>query len=214
MAEFGKRVADRLYTHVSNLDNLDAVGASLVSEALRLSNRRPSADFNVVRISEDKQEVALLNYQRFFEDAFPSLTHSWRIHVPSGLVSFRDYTRSLNPPILHRKELLLVPSHPDRPALEALTRCGESIGLFDDPVRIGFRKQWEELIVSKGYCFVDGQFAPTANDGLSADETQQSGFTGSVQRHRTALSRQFLSAPVQALLRHRVLDTGKTFFDY
>ena len=35
-----------------------------------------------------------------------------------------------------------------------------------------------------------------------------------IERHRTALSRRFLSAPVQALLRHGILEPGKTVFDY
>jgi DNA phosphorothioation-associated putative methyltransferase len=37
---------------------------------------------------------------------------------------------------------------------------------------------------------------------------------GTVLRHLTALSRNFLSAPVQALLRHNLLTPGRTFFDY
>jgi DNA phosphorothioation-associated putative methyltransferase len=214
MSNVGKKVLDRLYLHLSATDALSDTAATLLSEAIRLSKKSANTDFNVVRISEDKQEVALLNYPLFLEEAFPALTHSWRVHIPSGLVSYRDYTRSLNPPILHRKELLLASSHPDRAAFESRTHFAESIGLFDDPVRIGFRRQWEELVASKGYSIVDGQFTAISNAGITGEEPQESGITGTVERHRTALSRKFLSAPVQALMRHRVLVPGKTFFDY
>jgi DNA phosphorothioation-associated putative methyltransferase len=214
MSSVGKTILDRLYLHLSAIGALSDTSAALVSEAIRLSKISPNIDFNVVRVSEVKQEVALLNYALFFEDPFPALRHSWRVHVPSELVSFRDYTRSLNPPILHRKELLLSASHSDRPAFEARTHFAESIGLFEDPVRIGFRRQWEELVASKGYSIVDGQFAAIANADLSSEEPVDSGSANSVQRHRTALSRKSLSAPVQALLRHRILEPGKTFFDY
>jgi hypothetical protein len=170
MSDSGKRVLNRLYLHVSAVETLSGVSAQLVAEAIRHSGRTPNSDFNVVRIREDTEEVALLNYPGFFEDAFPGLTHSWRVHVPSGLVSFRDYSRSLNPPILHRKELLLASSHPGRPAFEARTRFAESLGLFDDPVRIGFRRQWEELVASKGYSIVEGEFTPVSNADLAAPE--------------------------------------------
>jgi DNA phosphorothioation-associated putative methyltransferase len=214
MSKFGKNVLDRLYIHISGVETLGDIAAQLVSEAIRRSNRRPNSDFNVLRISEDTEEVALLQYPLFFEDAFPALTHSWRVHVPSGHVSFRDYSRSLNPPILHRKELLLPTSHPDRPEFEARTRFAESIGLFDDPVRIGFRRQWEELVASKGYSILDGEFVALSNADLADAESLEFSSPATVERHRTALSRKFLSAPVQALLRHRVMEPGKTFFDY
>jgi DNA phosphorothioation-associated putative methyltransferase len=214
MFNFGKRVVDRLYLHVSAVETLDGAADLLVAEAIRQTGRTPNSDFNVVRIREDTDEVALLQYPRFFEEAFPALIHSWRVHVPSGLVSFRDYSRSFNPPILHRKELLLLSSHPERPVFEARTRFAESIGLFDDPVRIGFRRQWEELVASKGYLIVDGEFTPASNADLAGEAPLDFGTAATVERHRTALSRKFLSAPVQALLRHRVLEPGKTFFDY
>jgi DNA phosphorothioation-associated putative methyltransferase len=74
--------------------------------------------------------------------------------------------------------------------------------------------QWEQLVASKGYSIKDGQLSPLANAGLSDEEAQQAVLAGTVERHRTALSRKFLSAPIQALVRHRVLHPGKTLLDY
>jgi DNA phosphorothioation-associated putative methyltransferase len=214
MSNFGKKILDRLYLHLSAVETLEGTAAQRVAEAIRRSGRTPDSDFNVVRIREDTEEVALLQYPLFFEESFPALRHSWRVHVPSGLVSFRDYSRSLNPPILHRKELLLPPSHPRRPEFEARTRFAESIGLFDNPVSIGFRRQWEQLVASKGYSIIGGEFTAVSNADLEDTDSVEFGGAATVERHRTALSRKFLSAPVQALLRHRVLEPGKTFFDY
>jgi DNA phosphorothioation-associated putative methyltransferase len=210
----GKCIANRIYVHTSLFPELSHELRAAVENAIEVSKLTAEEHFNVARIDLIREEVGLLSYPEFLSEPFPALATSWRVHLPSKSTTYRDYRNSLNPPILHRKELLLPATHPERPEFEARTQFAESIGLFNDPVRIGFRKQWEELVASKGYCVVDGQFAPVANDGLSPEEGQQTAFNGNVQRYRTALSRQFLSAPVQALLRHRVLDTGRTFFDY
>jgi DNA phosphorothioation-associated putative methyltransferase len=210
----GKCIANRIYVHSSLFPELNNELRTAVENAMDISRLTADEHFNVARIDLVREEVGLLSYPEFLSEPFPALATSWRVHLPSKSTTYRDYRSSLNPPVLHRKELLLPAAHPERPAFEARTKFAESIGLFNDPVRIGFRKQWEELVASKGYCIIDGQFAPVANDGLSTEEVQQTAFTGNVERYRTALSRQFLSAPVQALLRHRVLDTGRTFFDY
>jgi hypothetical protein len=50
----------------------------------------------------------------FENDPFPTLNGSWTVDPQNGAVSFRSYSSSLNPPILHRKELLVTADHPDR----------------------------------------------------------------------------------------------------
>ncbi len=111
---------------------------------------------------------------------------------------------------------MLPASHPDQERLQRITRLAESIGLFDDPVRIGFRNQWNELVASKGYMVVGQELVPASNVAEpTADDTHIGLPTGTaVHRHLTALSRSFLSAPVQALLRHELLKATRTFFDY
>jgi len=110
--------------------------------------------------------------------------------------------------------LLIPDSHPGRQEFLELTRFAESIGLFDDPVRIGFQRQWEELVTSKGYSISGGTFVPIANAGLSDADSDATPSAIKIERYRTALSRRFLSAPVQALIRHGILEPGKTVFDY
>jgi len=212
----GKRVARRTYAHVSLIDRLSDVDRQRVGTAIHISGLREGESFHVVRLDQDHDEVTLLSYPTFFEELFPSLLASWRVHLPTKSVRFRDYSSSLNPPILHRKELMLPESHPDQHRLQQVTRLAEEIGLFDDPVRIGFRSQWSDLVTSKGYLVVNQELLPAGNvSSSSSQDIWTSQPTGTaVHRHLTALSRSFLSAPVQALLRHNLVDASRTFFDY
>lgn len=212
----GKRVARRTYAHVLLIGELPEHDRRRIEEAVRISGLNTGEHFQVARLDPEHDEVALLSYPTFFDDLFPSLLASWRVHLPTKAVRFRDYSSSLNPPILHRKELMLPASHPHQERLQQITQLAESIGLFDDPVRIGFRSQWNELIASKGYMVVDQELMPASNvKEPSAEETPTGLPIGiAVPRHLTALSRSFLSAPVQALLRHDLLKESRTFFDY
>ena len=212
----GKRVAHRTYAHVLLLDRLPEANRRRVDEAVRVSGLTPGEHFHVVRLDPEHDEVALLSYPTFFEDLYPSLLGSWRVHLPTNSVRFRDYSSSLNPPILHRKELMLPADHPEQQRLQNVTRLAESLGLFEDPARIGFREQWTALIAARGYAVVDQDLVPLSNvtEDLISLAPPPSQELGRVDRHLTALSRSFLSAPVQALLRRGLLEPGRTFFDY
>ncbi len=159
--------------------------------------------------------MSLLAYPDFFDAPFPELVAAW-IFAPGSdqPTSFRRYDDSLNPPILHRKELLLPSSHSEYAHWTALTATAEGLGLFDDVATIGFRLNWQRLIASKGYELIGNAFVPLANDLGAGEANQQAACGVGVQRHLTALSRTSLSAPVQLLSRLGLLAPGKTFFDY
>lgn len=206
----GKRVGSRRYIQKEHLSALPAVEVALVEAA---TTRLPAeAEYNLIRIDADQEEVGFLHYPDLGAHPFPALVESWRVHVQSSLLTRRTYTASLNPPILHRTELLLPEDHPRRVAFLNLTRTCEALGLFDNPTIIGFRQNWAQLIASKGFELVDTELVPVGNatDGVQADE----GDGLLIQRHRTALSRTSLSAPVQCLLRDDLLTHQTAFFDY
>jgi hypothetical protein len=119
----------------------------------------------------------------------------------------------LNPPILHRKELLLPADHPQQVAYQALTAAAEQIGLFDDPNRIGFKRAWETLLTQKGYRVVGHELVPIGNDETTHADVGETTVEG-IARHLTALTRYGFSAPIQALARFGFLDGNKTVFDY
>jgi DNA phosphorothioation-associated putative methyltransferase len=159
-----KVVAQRTYLHVSGLDFLGAPAREKVTEACVRAGVRPEEHFNIVRLDPNFTRISLLHYPNFFDVPFPELRESWSVDLEAGQASYRTYVDSLNPPILHRKELLLPESHPRLPEYAELTAAAESIGLFDEPTRIGFREQWYELIREKGYKVVGHQLVPVGND--------------------------------------------------
>lgn len=208
----GKFVSDHVYLHISAFDRLPNAWRERITRAVQLAGVTENQDFNVVKLRLDGEELSLLSYPDFFAAAFPELSKSWRVRLSPESVIYRTYGDSLNPPILHRKELLLPPEHPDIAQYEALTSAAESLGLFDDTSRIGLREYWHQLIATRGYV-VDGlQLVPIANASESEVVTTDS--APGIQRHLTALSRSNFSAPVQALWRHELIDVNRTFFDY
>ncbi|MBK7677601.1 MAG: DNA phosphorothioation-associated putative methyltransferase [Candidatus Accumulibacter sp.] len=213
--DVGKQVAEHLYLHVSALHLLPAEWRGSMEMAARIACAVPEQQFNVIKLHRSGDEISLLDYVDFFDDAFPALGRSWKVSLSRGTSVFRTYEESRNPPILHRKELLLVPDDLRIPAYREVTDTAIEIGLFDEPNRIGFREYWCQLIARHGYELMGGQFVPLANAG---GDTYQSDVSmeeqASVHRHRTALARSNFSAPVQALSRHGLIHGATTFFDY
>lgn len=212
----GKTVVDEFYIHLSALENVDSENAR--SAIKRAMSGMPDSDDvrpNVAKFNLRTGRVSLLAYSDFVESPFPELAAAW-IFPPdaNAPASYRRYDDSLNPPILHRKELLMPASHPNRARWSALTAAAESLGLFDDVATIGFRVNWERLIASKGYRLLGDQFVPLGNAADEGGFFEVADTTLPVQRHLTALSRNSLSAPVQFLIRHRLLGAAETFFDY
>ena len=227
----GKTVAQRTYLHISCLETAGAELAAWVAEAECRAGVHRAEDFNVVRCDLAGGQIALLNYPAFFDEAFPTLATSWLVDLDAGTVGYRTYADSQNPPILHRKELLLPADHPRREDFVALTLACESIGLFDQPARIGYRRQWLELVRERGYRIDGLALLPLGNDEGEDDRTVAGMADGALPvseppapdgqgggwqaaRQLTALVRYGLSAPIQALARHGFLDGRLALFDY
>ena len=212
----GKTVADEFYIHLSaveHIENTDARGK--IGRAIQSLQEFLEEPPNVAKLNLRSGRVSLLSYPDFFESPFPTLQAAWVFSPEANrLQSFRTYRDSLNPPILHRKELLVASSHPEREAWAKVTSTAESIGLFDDPATIGFRLNWTRLIESKGYRVVGNDFLPLGNETATGPAFGDDTTSGPIQRHLTALSRTSVSAPVQMLVRHGLLKSGVTFFDY
>lgn len=215
-SDVGKFVGGYLYLHTTALAALPEAWQQAAAKAVELARVRPDEDFNVIKLHLHGEELSLLDYRDFFDDPFPALGRSWRVSLGRGSVVYRTYEESRNPPILHRKELLLPASHGRLHEYRAMTETAEALGLFSEANRIGFRAQWHALIRERGYELVGGQLRPLANavteidDAFVAIEEESFG----VRRHLTALTRSNFSAPVQALLRHGLVSQSTSFFDY
>lgn len=212
----GKRIFDDLYIHLSAIGLLqDAEHRRRIEKALGAASGGKASP-NVAKINQRTGCLSLLAYEDFESSLFPALLASWRFGPGAETQPvFRSYAESLNPPILHRKELLVAPTHESHQRWVELTRTAEELGLFEDTRAIGFRLNWEQHIAAKGYRLAGDAFLPLSNIDEPADpDSSVATEFDKVQRQLTALFRTGLSAPVQLLLRSGLLDRSKSFFDY
>jgi DNA phosphorothioation-associated putative methyltransferase len=212
----GKKVIDDLYIHLEYLNQLREAPdfGPLIDAGIDLMNQEDLQNCNVLKINLHKQRLSFLQYLDFENDPFPTLNGSWTVDTQKEAVSFRSYSRSLNPPILHRKELLVPVDHPRRYKWVALTKTAEELGLFSTSSPIGFRENWERVIAGKGFRLEKGIFFPLGNRIDEDDQTNVLSQDSQVQRHLTALSRNSLSAPIQLLIGHGLINDQITVFDY
>lgn len=195
----GKRVGGALYLHRSALGTLEADLLRRVEELAR----RCDALWNVAKVELSAGGgVSLLVYEPFEASAFPALRYSYRL-AEDGKLTQRRYGDD-NPPILHRKELLLPYDHPNRSKYTALTRDLEERGVFVDMARRGRRRPWAQALEDAGIAIEDH----------SVVELSQVESMFGVERHRTAIVRDTLSAPVAALDAAGLVTNETTFLDY
>ncbi|MGY6409431.1 MAG: DNA phosphorothioation-associated putative methyltransferase [Alkalilacustris sp.] len=211
----GKRVGGALYVHRSALDSLPPEHARLIDAAV---GHVPQGHWNVAKIDlADGCAVSLLDYEDFAECAFPALRESRRIDLETGAVTVRRY--GTNPPILHRKELLLPADAPGRDAYVALTQELERRGLFVEMTRRGRQEAWDAALADAGIEVRDHRVmaakapmdAPTTPERVGSPSSAD---MLPVARHRTAIGRNSLSAPMAALNAAGLLEDGVSVLDY
>ena len=209
----GKEIAGDRYIHVSALSRLSEELTRVIRRATELTGLESERDFNVIKLNQSNLSISLLSYADFFENPFPALQYSWRVNLEAGTFEKRSYASSLNPPILHRKELLLAPDHPDIPRFRFLTESAEKLGLFQATTKIGYRSHWEGLISERGYV-LNGHSLEPVQSTANHQTLQNTSSERVVMRQLTALTRYGYSAPVQVLARFGFLDGSRTVFDY
>lgn len=205
----GKQVKGNRYVHVMALEEIDPDLRERVQLVATQAGLSADTEFNVVKIDEGGRRISLLSYDQFFEVPFPALRQSCVVNLASGRTKRLQYDLSGNPPILHRKELLLPADHPQVPLFAALTQQLEAAGLFHDTRRIGFAREWRERLRSSGYEVRNHQLI-AVNGPAQLEQSS----TDTLARHRTALQRYALSTPMQALHRYGYLDGARSIFDY
>lgn len=210
MATVGKQVGSSLYLHISALQSLPEPVQEQVRKAQSLTSTQDSDSYNVVKLSLNNGKISLLSYPGFFEEPFPALARSISVDLEDGSVQRKDYSSSGNPPILHRKELLLPSGHPRRDEFAALTEALCRAGLLRDAHKVGHRAQWAKRLADAGFR-VEGHALRRIN---IAGEARERVGQEAVKRHKTAITRYGLSAPMQALARHGFLDGSCSVFDY
>lgn len=209
---FGKRLPTALYVHRDAAS--EALGPSHPIAALlaRIAERlNAGPEYNVVKFRTTEFKVSFLSYPDFFEDPHPSLRLALTVDLVKGKSRVTNYSDQFNPPILHRKDTLLPPQHPQREAYAALSRAEEEAGLLDETTTIGFKLNWERLLADRGVKLTGHRLERTSNGEPLPVRHRPAAV---VERHKTALTRYDLSKPVKTLLENHLLPTGTSFFDY
>ena len=104
--------------------------------------------FNVVKL-DTANRISFLLYEDFAAP-FPALQTAVSCNLDRGSVRETDYAKRSNPPILHRKELLLPGDHPLVREAACLTERLERHGAFVDTATIGTRFGWQRRLDKLG----------------------------------------------------------------
>ena len=204
---FGKRLPQATYAYAPDALSLPPELGQLI-QRLR-DGIGLASEFNVVKFSHDGG-VSFLKYPGFHELPHPELSESVRISLVTGKVSRTRYGADGNPPILHRKELLVPADYPDAAVWARLTAQEESAGLYGNPSVIGFKAVWELLLREKRLTYRDHDLIQVE----SGDSVDPEGSGLPIHRHRTALYRTGLSKPMRLALDVGLIAQGTSVFDY
>ena len=99
-----------------------------------------------MKIGQSGKLVSLLLYPEFFDDEFPSLAKSTTVNTANESVKIRNYGLHGNPPILHKKELLLDLNDHRRRMFLLFTEQLEARSIKPNKPGLGFKKQWETYL--------------------------------------------------------------------
>ena len=151
----GKHVGRFSYYHIRLIQRLLNVQANL--EAVKIRLYPATFDFNVVKLDR-RSRISFLLYEDFTEP-FPALLKALSCDTTTGKSRLSDYSQSSNPPILHRKELLLPKDDPLVPEAVELTQILEELGAFENLHSIGTRNGWEKALNAIGLSLNDHKLA-------------------------------------------------------
>lgn len=205
----GKQLPDAVYFH---RDAMVAIPGPLQKFIPAVANavKLPDEQWNLIKLFKNEFRLSLLSYPEFYSDSYPALAQSLNVDLSKLSHKVTCYHSSDNPPILHRKETMVLPSSEYYEHFVALTKEGESAGLYDNTRTIGFRRSWLNLIQKKGFCLIEGRLLKAdGNDDNVSDELEFG-----IDRHKTAIVRHELSGPMKSLAKQGYLDGRFSIFDY
>jgi DNA phosphorothioation-associated putative methyltransferase len=157
----GKKLPDAFYLHCSAEDQISALLRLLVFAARQIVGE---VDYNVLKISMDGRSISFLRYDDFDKDAHPALRYSVRIYLPRAEYSIRDYSNSLNPPVLHRKEMLVDPLHESYAMFSDLSAQEEQLGLLSR-TDIGTKQGWLSVLAENKLTILGHQISRVDDAG-------------------------------------------------
>lgn len=148
-SRIGKQTPSALYVHRSAMAEIPPVLQVYEGCARVLAGTVDQA--NLIKLSITEPQVSYLSYPTFDRDPHPSLHSAITVNLARLSVELRDYSRSDNPPVLHRKEEFLGADDPRRPRFERLTRTEIRAGLYAHPESIGTLNGWAATLGASGH---------------------------------------------------------------
>ncbi len=200
----GKLLPNNLYVHISALEYLDSSIQEYEKKSRNILNNH--LDFTLIKFNFTKAKISYLTYPDFDDSPHPILTKSTIVDLETQTTKTIDYSKSQNPPILHRKETFVTNDYSHYEKFAHLTTVEEKLGLLDNPRYIGTLKQWQKLIDDHSLYFLDHYLVCNL-----ADNPQE--FVN-IERHRAAMFRNRLSRPVKLVLEAGLFEPQMSFFDY
>ncbi|EHH1037072.1 DNA phosphorothioation-associated putative methyltransferase [Vibrio parahaemolyticus] len=204
----GKQLPDAVYLHRDAMSEIPPELRKFIPAVAQAVNL-PDNQWNLIKLFKKEFRLSLLNYPTFYTDSYPALEQSLNVDLSKLSHKVTCYRSSENPPILHRKETMILPSSDHYELFTALTKEGVEAGLYENTRTIGFKQSWLNLIQKKGYRLVDGRILKDEPDALN-DAQQEPG----IDRHKTAIVRHELSGPMKTLVKQGYLDGRFSIFDY
>ena len=147
-AGVGKLLPDALYVHYTAVEQLPPV--LLVYEGCGRQLAGAVEGLTLVKFFRRRARVSYLAYDGFDRVAHPILQSAVVADLKRLDLHFHDYTRSSNPPVLHRKKLFVADDYPARQRFVRLTAREERLGLLRDSRTIGTRNGWLAVLSSSG----------------------------------------------------------------
>lgn len=206
--QIGKQLPDAVYLHRDAMHELPSELQKFIPAVARAVNL-PDEQWNLIKLFKNEFRLSLLNYPNFYSDSYPVLEQSLNVDLSKLSHKVTCYRSSENPPILHRKETMILPGSDYYEHFTTLTEEGEKAGLYENTRIIGFKRSWLNLIHKKGYQLVEGRLlrADSAPPSIGASEP-------GIDRYKTAIVRYELSGPMKTLAKQGYLDGRFSIFDY
>ena len=142
----GKHIGPFSYYHVAVVEQVADATKALSSIGKRFEVG--PTQYNVIKLNAVNR-ISFLLYEDF-DVSFPSLLAAVSCNLSGWSVRHTDYAKRRNPPILHRKELLLPVKHSLVGEAARLTERLEQRGAFVGTATIGTRLGWQRRLDELG----------------------------------------------------------------
>ena len=147
-AGVGKLLPDALYVHHTAVERLPPL--LRVYEGCGRQLAGAVEGLTLVKLARRRARVSYLVYEDFDRHAHPALREAFVADLRRLDLHRRDYRRSANPPILHRKERFVADTYPARDRFARLTAREERLGLLEAGSAIGTRDGWRAVLAARG----------------------------------------------------------------